>query len=328
MTDLTTEQRATPSSDSTTETGKESSRQSGTVVANGIELFYESRGRTEDPAVLLIMGLGTQMTGWPENFCAQLCGHGFRVIRFDNRDIGLSQKMDGQKAPSPVTQVLAKCRPGKALFGRGVPYTLFDMANDTLGLLDQLGIQKVHVVGASMGGMIAQILSARHPERVASLTSIMSGPSWWGTRPHVTRHLLQRPGSSHEARIAHSIKTWQLIGSPGWPQSEVEIRRKVEASMARSDYPAGYSRQLAAVIATGDRRKLLRSIAVPTLVIHGDSDVMMPLSRGRATAKHIPGAKLEVIKGMGHNFPEALHGMIAQLIADHASAAIPVPEHF
>ncbi|MDX1505059.1 MAG: DUF58 domain-containing protein, partial [Spongiibacter sp.] len=167
MTDLTTEQRATPSSDSTTETGKESSRQSGTVVANGIELFYESRGRTEDPAVLLIMGLGTQMTGWPENFCAQLCGHGFRVIRFDNRDIGLSQKMDGQKAPSPVTQVLAKCRPGKALFGRGVPYTLFDMANDTLGLLDQLGIHEHQRRG--QGGEFYQLRDFRSGDNLRQM---------------------------------------------------------------------------------------------------------------------------------------------------------------
>lgn len=293
-------------------------RHSGTLVANGVELFYESWGNTADPTLLLIMGLGTQMTGWPDGFCAKLCQRGFRVVRFDNRDIGLSEKMDGQRVPKPLEMVLGSMVPGKSLLGVGrAPYTLFDMASDSVSLLDQLGVGQAHIVGASMGGMIAQIVSAKHPDRVLSLTSIMSGSSWWGTRPHVTRHLLRRPSADRAARIAHSVKTWQLIGSPAWPQSEEEIRNKVEASIARSDYPEGYGRQLAAIIATGDRRKLLRKIKVPTLVIHGDSDVMVPLSRGRKSASHITGAKLEIIAGMGHNLPDGLHDRVVGLISGH-----------
>ena len=289
------------------------------IRANDIDIEYETFGESSDPTLLLIMGLGMQMIAWPEPFCRDLAARGYYVVRYDNRDTGFSTKFDGQKPPGMLSMFIR----GALRIPFRVPYTLTDMADDAVGLLDALGAETAHIVGASMGGMIAQNLAAKYPQRVTTLTSIMSTSghrSLPGADPLVTRHIAHnRPTSpDREAVIAHIMRTLELIGSPAYPMSEDKRRELAEASFDRSFYPQGFPRHVAAIIEDGDRRGRLKTIRAPTLVIHGRDDLLVRLPGGIDTAKHIPGARLEIIDGMGHNLPIELWPRIIGLIDDHA----------
>jgi len=273
-----------------------------TVSANDLRIEYESFGDNSAPAIVLIMGLGMQLIAWPDPFCQKLAAAGFRVIRFDNRDIGLSTHFDERGVPNMIWAFM-KARIGLRVRG---PYDLNDMAADTVGLLDALQIEKAHVVGASMGGMIAQQVSARYPARARSLVSIMSSS---GDRrlPPATRDaqraLFGRPADPRDQNsiVEHSVKVWDVIGSPGFPTEPAEVRARVQRSVARSYHPQGVARQLVAILASGDRSSDLRSVRAPTLVIHGDCDPLVRPACGEDTAKKIPGAKLRIVTGMGHD---------------------------
>ena len=295
------------------------------TTANGISIEYDEHGDPQAPPVLLVTGLGAQMTLWPQELVDALVERGFRVIRYDNRDIGLSHKMEGAKAPGIVKLMLL------SRFGLKpkVPYSLADMADDGIGLLDALGIDKAHIVGASMGGMIAQHMAFSHPERVLTLTSIMSTT---GHRklPAATREamsaLTKRPASmDEEVLVEHGVKVATAIGSPGYRSDPDKVRERSRALIKRSFYPQGMPRQLAAIIADGDRRERLQSVKAPTLVIHGEADPLVPLAGGQDTAAHISGARLKTIPGMGHDLPLELVDEIADAIAEHARAGEPVP---
>ena len=283
---------------------------------------FESLGDPAHPAIVLIMGLGMQLLGWPDSFCQALVARGFRVVRFDNRDVGLSGRVPGRKRPNVL---LAMAAATLHLPVRSA-YTLEDMAADTVGLMDRLGIERAHIVGASMGGMIAQIVAASYPQRVLSLTSIMSTS---GNRKlskpskAAGKALLARPADplNEESVIEHLVHVFGVIGSPAYPTSREEARARIGRSVRRAYDPAGVARQLVAVIAAGDRRAQLRGIRAPTLVIHGAQDPLVPLAAGRDTAAHIRGARMMVIEGMGHDFPEALMLPLADAIADHCQAA-------
>ena len=289
---------------------------------NGLKIFYDERGPTGAPAIVLIMGLGTQMIAWSDPFCDALAAGGFRVVRFDNRDVGLSSKIEGRSAGNLRWAFL------RAMLGLKVPapYRLDDMAADTVGLLDRLGIPDAHVVGASMGGMIAQIVAGSYRARTRSLVSIMSTT---GDRrlPQATREARKvlfapRPDiADREKVIAHAMNVYRVIGSPGYPLPEDLLRSRIEASVARSYYPQGVGRQMLAIMADGSRVARLRKIAVPTLVIHGADDPLVPVEGGRNTAANIPGARLEIVPGMGHDLPPGLVAPISKLIIDHCRAA-------
>ena len=288
------------------------------MTAAPLHIEYESLGDPARPAIVLIMGLGMQLTGWPDSFCEALVARGYRVIRFDNRDCGLSGRVVGKKRGNLLLAMAA------AALGLPVrtPYTLEDMAGDTIGLMDRLGLERAHVVGASMGGMIAQVLAAKFPQRVLSLTSIMSTS---GNRrvskptKAARKTLLSRPADPKdpEAVIEHMVDMFGVIGSPAYPSTREALRLHIGRSVRRAYYPAGVARQLLASIASGDRRRQLRTIMASTLVIHGADDPLVPLAAGRDTAQNIPGAELLVIEGMGHDFPEALMPRLATVIADH-----------
>lgn len=271
--------------------------------ANGIELEYESFGNSADPTILLIMGLNAQLTLWPLPFVEALVERGFHVVRYDNRDVGLSTKLESARPPRIgmlVLQRLLRLRPR-------VPYTLGDMAADAAGLLDALGIEKAHIVGASMGGMIAQIFAATYPDRTLSLTSIMSTTG----NPRLSRAsreamdvLVNRPKTDDlEALVAHGVRASQVLAGPAFPVAPDVLEARVRETIQRSNYPDGFARQLAAIVADGDRRQRLKAIKAPTVVIHGSDDSLVPLDGGRDTAASIPGARLVEIRGMGHNVP-------------------------
>jgi pimeloyl-ACP methyl ester carboxylesterase len=289
--------------------------------ANGIELAYDEFGESRNPVILLIMGLGTQMIAWPEEFCRSLAEHGFRVIRFDNRDIGLSQKMDGVRVPH-IVKVAAYSRLNLPI---KVPYRLDTMAHDAIGLLDALDIVAAHLVGASMGGMIAQVMAGHFPLRVLSLTSIMSTSgrkSLPGPQRKVALHMLRRPATKDtKTLIEHSMRTWRLIGSPAYQPTEEALREKITRSFQRSFYPAGHTRHMAAILASGDRVALLKKITAPTLVIHGKADPLVPVAGGIDTAHLVRGASLELIEGMGHDLPQPLLAHFVELISTHAGQA-------
>lgn len=292
------------------------------LQANGIRIEYDTFGDPAADPVLLIMGLGTQMTAWTPDFCTALAAQGHYVIRFDNRDVGLSTKFDGVRAPGRLSLVLNHVlkMPVRA------PYTLGSMADDALGLLDALGIESAHVVGASMGGMIAQLLAHERPDRVTSMTSIMStsgDPGLPKARRDVAQHMFfSRPRSRDpQVLLDHHVKSMQLIGSPAYPRSESEWREIIGMAIERSFYPQGFARQTAAIIADGSRVRRLRKIGVPTLVVHGSEDPLIPVEHGVDTARHIPGARLEVIDGMGHDLPPPLDDTLTSLIAEHARHA-------
>jgi proline iminopeptidase len=288
------------------------------MSAAPLHIEYESLGDPSHPAIVLIMGLGMQLMAWPDDFCQALVARGYRVIRFDNRDCGLSGRAPGKKR---ANLLLAMAASALGLPVR-TPYTLEDMAADTVGLMDMLGIARAHIVGASMGGMIAQVLAAKFPQRVLSLTSIMSSS---GNRKvskpskPARKVLLSRPADPRDpdSVIEYMVEMFGVIGSPGYPSTREELRDRIGHSVRRAYEPAGTARQLLAIIASGDRRKLLRTITAPTLVIHGAADPLVPVEAGRDTAQHIPGASLLVIEGMGHDFPAALMPRLAQAIADH-----------
>jgi pimeloyl-ACP methyl ester carboxylesterase len=284
-------------------------------IGGGITLCYERFGEESDPPMLLIMGLATQMIGWPDEFCAQLAERGFQVIRFDNRDIGRSTHMNG-RPPTPHQLIRRQIDP--------VLYTLTDMANDTAGLMGELGIAPAHVVGASMGGMIAQTLAAQRPDTVRSLVSIMSntGNRWKGQPAFgIYRYLLRRAPDDREGYIEYMTRLFDAIGSRGLPFDRDRVRDIVARSYDRGRDPAGPGRQLGAVIASGDRTAELGRIGAPTLVIHGSNDRMVARSGGVATAQAIPGARLMIVEGMGHDLPEAAWPQLVDAIAAHASAA-------
>jgi pimeloyl-ACP methyl ester carboxylesterase len=284
-------------------------------IGGGIRLCYERFGNESDPPLLLIMGLGTQMIGWPDEFCDQLAARGFHVVRFDNRDIGRSTRIHG--APPTSRQLLTrKINP--------VLYDLGDMAGDAAGLMRKLEIAPAHIVGASMGGMIAQTLAARRPETVRSLVSIMSntGNRWKGQPAFgIYRYLLRRAPTDREGYVEYTTRVFEAIGSRGLPFDKDRVRDMVARSYDRGHDPAGPGRQLGAIIASGDRTAELRTIRAPTLVIHGSKDKMVAKSGGIATAKAIPGARLKIVEGMGHDLPEAAWPQLVDAIAGHAHAA-------
>jgi pimeloyl-ACP methyl ester carboxylesterase len=284
-------------------------------VGRGVTLCYETFGQRSDPPVLLVMGLGTQMVAWHEDFCRALAERGLFVIRFDNRDIGRSTHMVG--APPTIRQLLTRSR-------HAAHYSLADMAQDAAALIDALGISPAHVVGASMGGMIAQTLAARHRASVRSLTSIMSATgSLRSGQPalRVYSVFLRRAPQEREAFIAHMERVFTAIGSPGLPRDPADLRELAAASYDRDHDPQGAGRQLAAIIASGDRTAELRRIDVPTLVIHGTADRLVSPSGGRATARAIPNARLLNVPGMGHDLPRAVWPTLIDAIAENAARA-------
>ena len=281
-----------------------------------IEICYETFGSPGDPALLLVMGLGTQMVAWPEAFCRQLADRGFFVIRYDNRDIGRSTHLRGLRPPT-IRQLLLRDR-------SAAKYSLADMAEDGIGLLDRLGIERAHVAGASMGGMIAQTMAARHPDRVLSLASIMSntGHIWKGTPGlRIYPVFMRRPAANREGAVESFVSVFKLIGSPGFPFDEAATRKAAELSYDRGYNPAGSGRQLAAIIAAGDRTAELRGITAPTVVIHGTKDKMVRPSGGRATAAAIPGSRLVEIEGMGHDLPRGAWDRMVDAIVANAQRA-------
>ncbi len=288
------------------------------TTANGISITYEDKGAKDAPAILLVMGLGGQLTLWPDEFVDALVAHGFRVVRYDNRDVGLSTRFDAAGVPNLKWMFV------KAALKLPVrsAYTLADMAADGMALIDHLGIRRAHIVGASMGGMIAQHIAARYPERVLSLTSVMSttgNPRLPRAQKEAMRVLANRPmNGDPEALIAYSVNAARVIGSPDYPATEERLQRRVRNDFERGWYPQGVARQMAAIVADGDRRAMLKSILAPTLVIHGEADPLVPIAGGRDTADNIPGARLLTIPGMGHDLPLALVDTLADAIADHA----------
>jgi len=294
--------------------------------ANGIELCYEVFGDPSAEPMILIMGLGSQMIQWDDDFCRQLAGRGFRVIRFDNRDIGQSSKLSGGK---PLTALeLLKMRllkiPVKA------PYRLHDMAEDTIGLMDTLGIHSAHIVGLSMGGMIAQEIAISFPQRVRSLTSIMSttgNPKIPGPTREATAILMAPPPKSREEYFERYAKTWKVLRAGSFPDDEALDRAKAERTLARGLNPAGAGRQLRAILASGSRKERLRSVKAPTLVIHGTVDPLVHPTGGKDTAASIPGAKLIMIERMGHALPMQMWPPIIEAIDKHAHAASAAARH-
>jgi len=291
--------------------------------ANGISIEYDSLGDEDAETILLVAGLGMQMIRWSAEFRETLAAQGFRVVRFDNRDVGLTTHFNDVPVPE-LNAVAAAVALGQR---PDVPYTLYDMADDAAALLDVLEIERAHVVGASMGGMIAQLVASEHPHRTASLTSIMSNtgnPALPPATPEAMAVLLQRPPSPFEDEagfLAHSLRSARVIGSPGYPIDEAEQQAQALAAARRAYNPAGFGRQIAAVTATGDRRPRLNAITAPTLVIHGAADPLVPLAGGEDTAANIEGAELKVIEGMGHDLPPALFETLAQAIAANARRA-------
>ena len=282
------------------------------VQANGLRIAYEEFGNPGHPAIVLVAGLFNQLIRWPVEFCNLLVARGYRVIRFDNRDIGLSDKMDGARAPGLFRLFLASqfSVPVKA------PYSLDDMAEDTIGLMDGLNIQAAHIIGMSMGGMISQIVTARYPQRILSLTSIMSTSGVRGQGvPSIPVSLqMIKPVTKNRSALDDSVDIWRMIGSPAYPVSDEEVRETLKAEYKRSNNPAGYMRQIAAIKTTPNRKALLQSINVPVLIIHGKQDKLVPVSGGINTAKYISHAKLCLFEGMGHNLPKPLLEKFAELI--------------
>ncbi len=288
------------------------------INANNISLEYESYGSKSREAVLLIQGMSAQLIHWPLELCHELVARGYRAIRFDNRDAGLSTKFHEAGVPNLV-----------ASFGfnaAALPYTLHDMARDAIGLLDGLDIPRAHIVGASMGGMIAQLIAADHPTRTRSLTSIMStsgAADLPPSRPAALAALMAPypPADDREALIARLLNVRRAIASPAHPMSDDEMRRLAVQSLDRSYCPGGAARQMAAALAAGDRRSSLARIAAPTVVLHGQDDPLVPVECGMDTAKHIPGAELRIVPGMGHDFPLGLVKTMADAICAAAARA-------
>ncbi|BBY07165.1 alpha/beta fold hydrolase [Mycobacterium noviomagense] len=302
----------------------EAAARSGIARSGDLDIYYEDMGHPDDPAVLLIMGLGAQLLLWRKAFCEKLVADGFRVIRYDNRDVGLSTKFDRQKAGGSRTVRMIK-------FWLGLPaksvYTLEDMSDDAAAVLDHLGIQRAHIVGASMGGMIAQIFAARFPERTRSLAVIFSSNNRRFLPPPAPRALMAvlkapPPSSPREVIVANAVRVTRIIGSPAYPAPEERIRAEAIEGYERSFYPWGVPRHFGAVLASGSLVRYDRRISAPTVVIHGKADKLMRPSGGRAVARAIRGARLVLFDGMGHELPEQLWDrVIGELKSNFARAA-------
>jgi pimeloyl-ACP methyl ester carboxylesterase len=291
-----------------------------TVLANGISIAYEERGSRNDPVILLIMGLGQQMIGWPDDFVNMLVEAHFRVIRFDNRDMGQSTWIEDKPTLSPAAFAESR-RVGVEL---PVPYTLTDMAYDAVGLMDSLGIRAAHIVGASMGGMIGQVLAAKVPDRVLSLISVMStsgDPTLPGPVPEVQARLFVGPPkeATREQLLQYSAETLKMIAYPDPERPSGAFQSLVERAAQRGLNRAGYARQLLAIVEDGSRVQRLSTIKCPTLVIHGATDPLIPVACGIDTAVHIPGARLIIIEAMGHDLPPSQLGRIAAMITEFAA---------
>lgn len=291
------------------------------TVQDDVEIYYETMG--EGIPLVLIMGIATQLVHWPQGFCEQLVDHGFQLIRFDNRDVGFSSKLDHLGRPNPRNNLL------KGLVGLSpdAPYDLSDMARDVIGLMDHLGLESAHVAGVSMGGMIAQTLALEHSKRVRSLTSIMSttGDRYIGKLKAI-RAILTKPGKSKEEHIERGVKVFGVLAGDKLPFDEAAVRQLVGLAYDRDSDNRGFPRQFAAIVASGSRTKKLRQLTVPSLVIHGAEDPLIPSKAGAATAKAIPGAKLHIIEGMGHSMPAVIWPTLTGLIAEHAKKYEPKTE--
>jgi pimeloyl-ACP methyl ester carboxylesterase len=290
-----------------------------TIAVADIEICYESYGDPDAPPILLVMGLGAQMTLWPTGFVSELLDRGFRVIRFDNRDAGLSTKTDGP--PPDVMAMYAGFIAGQPI---EAPYTLSLLASDAIGLLDALEIPAAHVVGASMGGMIVQTMAIAQPSRVRSLTSIMStlgkrSVGW--QHPSLLPILVVKRGPGREAYVASSARVWQAIGSPAYPVDDETVRSRAEETFDRGVSASGVMRQMLAVLNQPDRSKALKALRMPVAIVHGSADKMVHVSGGRATARVIPGAELLVIDGMGHDMPTELFETYTEVIRRTADRA-------
>jgi len=285
-------------------------------VGTGVELCYERRGAPPDPVVVLIAGLGRQLIGWDDAFCDLLVARGFRVLRFDNRDAGLSTHLDG----GPAFDIAAARRGGRD----AVAYTLDDMADDTVDLLDTLGIEHAHLVGTSMGGMIAQTIAVRHPSRVRSLCSIMSTTGAHDVAqptPEAMAVVTRRPPTDRSGYVDFELANCRVVGSRGALVDEAWRRARFEHFFDRGIDPAGMARQIMAIVASGDRTAALGAVTVPTLVIHGDADTLVPLDGGEATARSVPGAELLVIRDMGHEIPPVAQPEVVGAIVANARRA-------
>jgi pimeloyl-ACP methyl ester carboxylesterase len=291
------------------------------VRANGIDIEYESFGRDGDPLILLVMGFAAQLVFWPESLCEGLAAKGFRVVRFDNRDIGKSTHLADRGTPN-ISEIWEKAASGRQ---PEVPYSLSDMADDAVGLMDALGAGRAHVVGASMGGMIAQLVAINHPGRTKSLTSIMSttGRRFPAPNPEALKALFTPPKSSRrDDLIENGVLIRHALAGPGFPASEAEIRAFVERVVDRAPYdPSGLARQSAAAIAATPRSALLKAVRCPALVLHGDSDPLFPIAAAKDTAQSTPGAQLVVVPGMGHGFPESLAPLLLKHLSDFVVSA-------
>ncbi len=288
--------------------------------ANGIEIEYEVIGQPDAPPLLLVMGLGAQLIGWDDDFCLDLARQGFRVVRFDNRDVGLSTKFDHLGLPN-LLEAAAKHASGQPI---EAAYTLWDMAEDAAGLLDALRIEKAHIVGASMGGMIAQCFAIRHTERVVSLTSIMSttgAPDLPAPTPEATGILLSPGPSDRAGNIERAVTAGRVLSGGGFPFEEERIRRAAERAYDRSFYPPGPVRQLIAIVGSSSRREALARVTAPALVIHGDADPLIPVSGGIDTHQALSGSELVIIGGMGHELPSGAWPRIISGIASVAARA-------
>jgi len=295
------------------------------IVANGVQIEVEDSGPgptgAPRPVVLLVMGLGMQLVAWPPELVQGLLAAGYRVIRHDNRDVGLSQRMDNLGKPNLLWAGLQH----KLGFAPRPPYSLADMAADALGVLDALGVGQAHVVGVSMGGMIAQRLALAAPQRVLSLTSVMSSSSAPGlpqARPEVMAALLRRPsGRDRQAVVDHYVRLFRVIGSPGFVTPEAELRQRIAQAAERGFYPVGTLRQMLAVMADSPRAALLAQIKAPTLVFHGQDDPLLPYACGEDTARRIPGARLIGVAGMGHDLPAPVVDRLLAALLPHFQSA-------
>jgi pimeloyl-ACP methyl ester carboxylesterase len=291
------------------------------IQANGLSIYHETHGDPAAEPIVLIMGLGAQMTRWPKAFWSRFVDAGYRVVLFDNRDVGLSEKLDAA-GPPDIPAILTALASGAA---PPAAYNLDDMAADAVGVLDALEIDKAHIVGASMGGMIAQLVAADYPERVLTLTSVMSttgNRELPPAKPEAIAVLNNRgpdPREDMEGFLANAVRSARAIGSPGYPAAEAVIREQALANFERSFAPMGFMRQYAGVMASPDRRPRLKAVTAPTLVIHGVDDPLVPVEGGKDTAAHIPGAKLKLVPGMGHDLPVELHAELAADILSHAA---------
>ncbi|MCR9270996.1 MAG: alpha/beta hydrolase [Hyphomonadaceae bacterium] len=291
------------------------------VTANGIKLTYESHGPKDAPVALLIMGLGGQLTMWPDKLVADLVKGGYRVITFDNRDIGLSHHHTGEKTPHILRHILLR----RLGIRSKTPYDLSDMAQDTIGLMEALALDRVHLVGISMGGMIGQHVAAKVPDRVSSLTAIMTttgNPKLPRPSSTVMKAMVRRgpQPTRRDDIIDQSVATFGIIGTPGEDQNTNGMRDRITRSYDRSFNPAGVIRQMSAIVASGDFRKVTRTIKAPTLVIHGDADPLVPIEGGRDIAKLVRGARMEVMQGMGHDVPPRFLPQVTKLMLDHFAA--------